>query len=100
MQKFLAIVKRIFIFPFEMLIIFYRFAISPWLPHSCRHYPTCSAYTLEALRKHGLIKGLILGTWRILRCNPWGTHGNDPVPEKWSLFTKRNAKTKEYKYKE
>lgn len=59
---------------------FYQYAISPLLPMSCRHIPTCSAYTIEALKLHGIIKGSMLSVWRILRCNPWGTSGYDPVP--------------------
>lgn len=61
-------------------IHFYQKFISPLTPPSCRFTPTCSAYAVEALRKHGLIKGLILAIWRILRCNPWGGSGYDPVP--------------------
>lgn len=61
-------------------IHFYQKFISPLTPPSCRFTPTCSAYAVEALRKHGPIKGLILAIWRILRCNPWGGSGYDPVP--------------------
>ena len=61
-------------------ILFYRTCISPFTPPSCRFTPTCSAYALEALRKHGAIKGLWLAAKRILRCNPWGGSGYDPVP--------------------
>lgn len=48
---------------------------------SCKYYPTCSAYAIEALEKHGLLKGLYLSIWRILRCNPWSKGGYDPVPD-------------------
>lgn len=72
--------RRILIFPFVMLVKFYQLAISPLLPKSCRHVPSCSAYTIEALQVHGLFKGLYLGIHRILRCHPWGTYGYDPVP--------------------
>ena len=67
-------------------IRFYKYSISPLLPPSCRHTPTCSEYAIEALRIHGIFRGSILALWRILRCNPWGTHGYDPVPPrgKWS----------------
>ncbi|MDO5036253.1 MAG: membrane protein insertion efficiency factor YidD [Porphyromonas sp.] len=61
-------------------IRFYQRFISPFLPPSCRFTPTCSAYAVEALKKHGPIKGLLLAIWRILRCNPWGGSGYDPVP--------------------
>lgn len=58
----------------------YQWLLSPWLGASCRFTPTCSSYAIEALKKHGPIKGLYLAFWRILRCNPWGGHGHDPVP--------------------
>lgn len=61
-------------------IVFYQNIISPYTPPSCRFTPTCSEYAKEALVKHGPIKGLALAVWRILRCNPWGGHGYDPVP--------------------
>ena len=61
-------------------IRFYQVAISPHTPPACRFTPTCSQYAIEALRKHGPIKGLRLAIWRILRCNPWGGSGYDPVP--------------------
>ncbi|MDE6159846.1 MAG: membrane protein insertion efficiency factor YidD [Bacteroidaceae bacterium] len=61
-------------------IRFYRRFISPLTPPSCRFTPTCSEYAILALRKHGPVKGLILAVWRILRCNPWGGSGYDPVP--------------------
>lgn len=61
-------------------IHFYRYCISPMLPASCRFTPTCSQYALEALRKHGPIKGLWLAIRRIARCHPWGGSGYDPVP--------------------
>ena len=61
-------------------ILFYCGAISPMLPPSCRYTPTCSRYALEALRRHGAIKGSWLAITRILRCHPWGGSGYDPVP--------------------
>ena len=61
-------------------IRFYQRYISPLTPPACRFTPTCSQYAIEALRKHGPIKGLALAIWRILRCNPWGGSGYDPVP--------------------
>lgn len=62
-------------------VYFYRAVISPILPPSCRYTPTCSQYTIEALKKHGPFKGLYLSAKRILSCNPWGGSGYDPVPE-------------------
>ena len=64
------------------LITFYRKRISPLKPPCCRFTPTCSAYAIEAIQKRGVIVGLILTTWRILRCNPFCKGGYDPVPEK------------------
>jgi uncharacterized protein len=61
-------------------IRFYQVALSPLKPPSCRFTPTCSAYAVEALKKHGPVKGLGLAIWRVLRCNPWGGSGYDPVP--------------------
>ncbi len=61
-------------------IRFYQRFISPLTPPSCRFTPTCSQYTVEALQKHGPVKGLYLALRRILRCHPWGGHGYDPVP--------------------
>jgi len=61
-------------------VYIYRGAISPLLPPSCRYTPTCSKYAIEALKKHGPIKGLYLSVKRILSCNPWGGSGYDPVP--------------------
>ena len=58
----------------------YRYAISPWLGNRCRYHPSCSAYAIEALHKHGLLKGLRLAVWRVLRCHPWCDGGHDPVP--------------------
>ena len=61
-------------------IRFYQRFVSPYAPPSCRFVPTCSQYALEALRKHGPVKGLYLAVRRILRCHPWGGSGYDPVP--------------------
>jgi putative membrane protein insertion efficiency factor len=58
----------------------YQKAISPYTPPSCRFTPTCSEYARQALIKHGPVKGLYLAIRRILRCNPWGGSGYDPVP--------------------
>jgi len=58
----------------------YQLLLAPVLPRACRFAPSCSHYTLEALRKHGLWKGLWLGLCRICRCHPWHPGGYDPVP--------------------
>lgn len=66
--------------PFILLIKLYQWIISPWLGPKCRYTPTCSAYTIEAIQKYGVIKGIWLGVKRLSRCHPWGGHGHDPVP--------------------
>ena len=60
----------------------YRLLLSPWVGHGCRFQPTCSAYSMEALEKHGAFKGTWLTVRRIFRCHPWGSEGYDPVPPK------------------
>ncbi|HEY9551633.1 MAG TPA: membrane protein insertion efficiency factor YidD [Prevotella sp.] len=72
--------KRILTWALLIPILFYQRVISPYTPPSCRFTPTCSEYAREALLKHGPVKGLLLAVWRILRCNPWGGSGYDPVP--------------------
>lgn len=69
------------------IIKLYQYLISPLFGASCRFEPTCSSYMIEAIDKHGLLKGLILGVKRLSCCHPWcKSHGHDPVPEelKWS----------------
>ena len=65
-----------------LLIRFYQKFISPMFPAKCRFYPTCSQYTLEAIKEHGAIKGTYLGIRRILKCHPFHEGGYDPVPKK------------------
>lgn len=71
--------ERALLWPVELLILFYRSIVSPWLPSACRFTPTCSAYGLTAVRRHGL-RGLWLAVRRVLRCHPWNDGGDDPVP--------------------
>ena len=59
---------------------FYKRAISPMLPHSCRYVPTCSEYAMEAVERHGAVWGSLLAAWRVLRCHPFARAGVDPVP--------------------
>ncbi len=73
-------IQRIAVWLLSLPILFYRASISPMLPQSCRFAPTCSAYALEALRRHGPVKGMYLTIRRLLRCHPWGGSGYDPVP--------------------
>lgn len=79
-EKLKAIVRKVTISPFVGLIRFYQKFISPYKTPCCRFTPTCSQYALEAFRKHGPFKGFWLSLRRILRCNPWGGSGYDPVP--------------------
>ncbi len=58
----------------------YRAVISPLYGDVCRYYPSCSAYAMGSIQQHGVIKGVALGTWRILRCHPWARGGIDDVP--------------------
>lgn len=71
---------RVIVAVMVFMIRVYQRALSPFLPRSCRFEPTCSRYFIEALEKRGVLMGTLLGTWRILRCNPWGGSGFDPVP--------------------
>ncbi|HZU21789.1 MAG TPA: membrane protein insertion efficiency factor YidD [Terriglobales bacterium] len=61
------------------LLKFYKLAVSPWLPPACKYVPTCSQYAAEAVERHGAIRGTVLAAWRLLRCNPLGHGGYDPV---------------------
>lgn len=65
-----------------LLIRFYQVAISPLIGPHCRFYPTCSHYTIQAIERHGIFKGLYLGVRRLSRCHPWHPGGLDPVPPK------------------
>ena len=66
------------------LIAAYRRWISPSMPRRCRYEPSCSAYALEALARHGALRGAWLAVRRIARCHPWGGEGYDPVPLRWA----------------
>lgn len=76
---------------YKALIKVYRAVVSPWLGRRCRFYPSCSQYSVEAVEKHGLIRGLILTFKRLGRCHPWGGSGYDPVPEKIEAKQKTNS---------
>jgi len=78
----MAAIRRFFSFFFIFLIKIYQYLISPILPKTCRYTPTCSHYGIEAIKIHGPVKGVWLTFMRILRCNPWGGSGYDPVPPK------------------
>jgi putative membrane protein insertion efficiency factor len=68
----------------------YRRFVSPALPKRCKYHPSCSAYALQAIRSYGILRGLVLACWRLLRCNPWSHGGVDPV-EHQRLFSPRAA---------
>lgn len=72
------LLKYIFILPIRI----YQKVISPMLPPSCRYYPTCSQYMVEAIQEWGVFKGLWLGIKRFLSCHPWSEGGHDPVPKR------------------
>ena len=57
----------------------YQRFVSPALPRRCKYEPTCSAYAVEAIRRHGVLRGFVLAAWRLLRCNPFSHGGYDPV---------------------
>lgn len=77
------------------LVVAYRFALRPWLCNACRFEPTCSAYALQALRRHGALAGGTLAGARLLRCHPWCQGGHDPVPQQPpALFTRLLPKTR------
>ena len=71
-------------------IRFYKRFISPALPSRCKYHPTCSEYAVEAVRTYGVLRGLVLAAWRILRCNPWSHGGVDPV-EAQTIFRTRTS---------
>jgi uncharacterized protein len=72
------------------LIRFYQTVMSPGIPSRCKYYPSCSQYALDAVREYGALRGLVLGTWRVLRCNPLSYGGYDPVSRQ-TLFRKRSS---------
>ncbi|MEM1076611.1 MAG: membrane protein insertion efficiency factor YidD [Pseudomonadota bacterium] len=69
-------------FLFSLPVRAYRLIFSPWVGHNCRFQPTCSQYALDALAKHGGLRGGWMALRRIARCHPWGSSGYDPVPDR------------------
>ena len=67
------------------LIKIYKYLISPLLGHSCRYLPTCSEYSIEALKTFGFFKGILISLKRILSCHPWGDSGFDPVKKRMKV---------------
>ena len=76
---------NIFTYILIKLIKCYKFLISPILGNSCRYFPSCSEYSLEALKTYGLLKGLFLSLKRILSCHPWSNGGLDPVKQEMKV---------------
>jgi putative membrane protein insertion efficiency factor len=60
-------------------LVIYRRLISPALPRRCKYEPTCSRYAVQAVEEYGILRGLVLALWRLLRCNPWSHGGYDPI---------------------
>ncbi|WP_409522625.1 membrane protein insertion efficiency factor YidD [Nitrincola sp. MINF-07-Sa-05] len=81
-----GIISRFFI----LLVKFYQYFISPLIPPSCRFYPSCSSYMIEAIQVHGPFKGLWLGLRRVSRCHPWNDGGIDPVPPRCCQHEDKN----------
>ena len=69
----------------------YQRAISPALPSRCKYHPSCSQYAVEAVRRYGVLRGVVLAGWRLLRCNPW-SHGGVDFVEDQTLFRKRPSR--------
>lgn len=70
----------------------YQRVLSPALPRRCKYEPTCSTYAAQAIEEFGILRGVVLGCWRVLRCNPWSHGGHDPV-EAQRLFRSRGSNT-------
>ncbi len=80
----MSVAGRIVVAPIRL----YQRAISPLFPRSCRYHPTCSEYAAQAIGRYGILKGIVLAGWRLLRCNPWSWGVHDPV-EAQTLFRPR-----------
>jgi putative membrane protein insertion efficiency factor len=82
----MMVLRRIAILPIRA----YQLLLSPLLGPRCRYYPSCSEYAAQAIQRYGILRGLVLAGWRLLRCNPWSRGGVDPVEEQ-RLFKPRAA---------
>ena len=80
----MSALRGIFVAPLRV----YQRAISPGLPARCKYYPSCSHYAVEAVRRYGVLRGVVLASWRLLRCNPW-SHGGVDFVEDQTLFRTR-----------
>ena len=80
----MSVVRRVAIAPIRL----YQRLISPAIPSRCKYYPSCSEYAVQAVRRYGILRGVVLAAWRLLRCNPWSHGGVDPVEDQ-RLFRPR-----------
>ena len=84
----MSLARQVAVAPIEV----YRRVISPALPNRCKYYPSCSAYAARAIGRFGILRGLVLAGWRLLRCNPW-SHGGVDFVEHQRLFASRPERT-------
>jgi putative membrane protein insertion efficiency factor len=84
----MTLLRRVAVAP----IVVYQRLVSPLLGPRCRYYPSCSEYAAQAVMRYGILRGVVLAAWRVLRCNPWSHGGIDPV-EAQSIFRPRPAHT-------
>ena len=82
----MTMINKILIYPFIIIIKFYQSFISPLIGSNCRYNPTCSTYSIDSLKKHGLIKGIFLSIKRISKCNSLFKGGYDPVHKIFTIF--------------
>jgi uncharacterized protein len=82
----MMVLRRLAILPIRA----YQLLLSPMVGQRCRYYPSCSEYAAQAIQRYGILRGLVLAGWRLLRCNPWSRGGFDPVEEQ-RLFKPRAA---------
>jgi hypothetical protein len=82
----MMILRRVAILPIRA----YQLLFSPMVGQRCKYYPSCSEYAAQAIQRYGILRGLVLAGWRLLRCNPWSRGGFDPVEEQ-RLFKARAA---------
>ena len=82
----MTMLRRVAILPIRA----YQLLLSPLVGQRCKYYPSCSEYAAQAIQRYGILRGLVLAGWRLLRCNPWSRGGFDPVEEQ-RLFKPRAA---------
>jgi len=86
-----GLVGRAMVGGMVLLVRAYQVTASPFFGPCCRYAPSCSSYVIEALKVHGVVRGLVLAVWRVLRCHPFAEGGYDPVPRTFRLFQRRGA---------